>query len=97
MSNNGGINNFTISIVGTSIKFLTLIGDLVANETDMTYNISTYKGKTCDYHTLRWSCNRTNKLEKITKLRDYLYNNASIFYTEKKKKLKIILNTVLIH
>lgn len=87
MGDNGQEGNFTISIVGTSVKFLTLIGDLISKATTMTYNVSKTKGKTCDYYSLRWSCDRTNKLEKITKLRTYLYNNASIFLQRKKEKI----------
>ena len=76
-----------MSIVGTSIKFITQIGDLVSNATDMSYTINSTNGKTCTYHSLRWSCDHTNKLEKITKLRTYLYNNASIFLSRKKEKI----------
>lgn len=87
MGDNGQEGNFSISVVGTSVKFITLIGDLVSKATGMSYSISTTQGKTCEYYSLRWSCDRVNKLEKITKLRTYLYNNASIYLTRKKDKI----------
>ena len=87
MGDNGQESNFVVSIVGTSINFVSMIGDLVANATDMTYKINEIKGKTCIYYTLRWSCNHINKLNKITKLKNYLYNNASIFLKRKKEKI----------
>ena len=87
MGDNGQKGNFAISIVGTSISFITIIGDLVANATGMTYKINETKGKTCIYYSLRWSCNHVNKLNKITKLKNYLYNNASIFLNRKKEKI----------
>lgn len=87
MGDNGQEGNFSISIVGTSVKFVTLIGDLVSKATGMSYSISTTQGKTCKYYSLRWSCDHVDKLEKITKLRIYLYNNASIYLTRKKDKI----------
>lgn len=87
VGDNGQEGNFSISIVGTSVKFVTLIGDLVSKATGMSYYISTIQGKTCEYCSLRWSCDHTNKLEKITKLKTYLYNNASIYLTRKKDKI----------
>ena len=87
MGDNGQEGNFSISIVGTSVKFVTLIGDLVSKATGMSYSISTTQGKTCAYYSLRWSCDHVDKLEKITKLRIYLYNNASIYLTRKKDKI----------
>ena len=87
MGDNGQEGNFSISIVGTSVKFITLIGDLVSKATGMSYSISTTQGKTCKYYSLRWSCDHVNKLEKITKLRIYLYYNASIYLTRKKDKI----------
>lgn len=87
MGNNGQEGNFSISIIGTSVKFITLIGDLVSKATGMSYSINTTQGKTCKYYLLRWSCDHVNKLEKITKLRTYLYNNASIYLTRKKDKI----------
>ena len=87
MGDNGQEGNFSISIVGTSVKFVTLIGDLVSKATGMSYYINTTQGKTCKYYSLRWSCDHVDKLEKITKLRTYLYNNASIYLTRKKDKI----------
>lgn len=87
MGNNGKINNFSVSIIGVSKKFLTMIGDLVSSVTGMTYNLYKSKGKTVDYLTLRWSSNRVDKLEKITRLKNYLYNNATIFLHRKKEKI----------
>ena len=87
MGDNGQENNFSVSIIGTSIKFITKIGDLVSNATGMSYSISNVQGKTCEYYMLRWSCDHINKLEKITKLRTYLYNNASIYLSRKKDKI----------
>ena len=87
MGDNGQEGNFSISVVGTSVKFITLIGDLVSKATGMSYSISTTQGKTWEYYSLRWSCDHVNKLEKITKLRTYLYNNASIYLTRKKDKI----------
>lgn len=87
MGDNGQEGNFSISVVGTSIKFITLIGNLISNYTGMSYKIYENEGKTCKYYQLKWSCDRVNKLEKITKLRDYLYNNATIFLHRKKEKI----------
>lgn len=87
MGNNGNENNFSISIVGTSEKFITMIGDLVSEATGMIYNVYHYKGKTIDYLSLRWSCEGVNKLEKITKLRNYLYKNTPIFLSRKREKM----------
>lgn len=53
----------------------------------MSYSIYKSEGKTCNYFSLRWSCDHINKLEKITKLREYLYNNATIYLSRKKKKI----------
>lgn len=88
MGDNGKINNFSVSIIGVSEKFLTMIGDLVSSATGMTYKLYKTKGKTIDYLSLRWSSNRTDKLEKITKLKDYLYNNATIFLHRKREKIE---------
>ena len=87
MGDNGKKGNFTISIVGVSEIFLTCIGDLISDATGMSYNLYKSKGKTVDYISLRWSCDRVNKLEKITKLRNYLYTNATIYLSRKKKKI----------
>lgn len=87
MGDNGQEGNFSISIVGTSVKFITLIGDLVSKATGMSYSINITQGKTCEYYSLRWSCDQVDKLEKITKLRTYLYNNASIYLIRKKDKI----------
>lgn len=87
IGDNGQEGNFSISVVGTSVKFITLIGDLVSKATGMSYSISIAQGKTCEYYSLRWSCDHVNKLEKITKLRTYLYNNASIYLARKKDKI----------
>ena len=87
MGDNGQEGNFSISIVGTSIPFIVQIGDLISKATDMTYSIHKVQGKSCDYYSLRWSCDRINKLEKIAKLRTYLYNNASIYLKRKKDKI----------
>lgn len=87
MGNNGEINNFSVSIVGTSKKFISMLGDIIANNTGMTYKIYENIGKTITYYSLRWSCNRTNKLDKITKLQEYLYKNATIFLKRKKEKI----------
>lgn len=87
MGNNGEINNFSVSIVGVSEKFLTMIGDLISNTTGMTYNLYKSKGKTVDYISLRWFSEGKNKLEKITKLKDYLYKDATIYLSRKKEKI----------
>lgn len=78
---------FTPSIVGTSKKWLCQIGDIVSAETELNYSITEIKGKTCNYYTLRWSANRVNKLEKITKLYEFLYKTATIYLTRKKEKI----------
>ena len=88
MGDNGQEGNFSISIVGTSLKFITMIGDLVANATNMSYKINENLGKTCKYYFLRWSCDHVDKLNKITKLKNYLYNNATIFLNRKKEKIE---------
>ena len=87
MGDNGEEGNFSISIVGVSESFLTCIGDLISIATGMSYNLYKSKGKTVDYISLRWSCDRMNKLEKIAKLRDYLYTNATIYLSRKKEKI----------
>ena len=87
MGNNGCVGNFSISIVGTSENFVTMIGDLVSKATGMVYDIYRTKGKTTEYLSLRWSSGGTNKLAKITKLRDYLYKNATLFLARKKEKI----------
>lgn len=91
LGNNGELNNFIASIVGTSSKFLETIGNLVNTATGMTYNVRKVSGKTCEYYVLRWSCNRINKFEKITKLNTYLYKNASIYLKRKKEKIDAYL------
>lgn len=88
LGDNGQKNNFIVSIVGVSEQFLTCIGDLVSKETQMSYNIYKSKGKTVDYISLRWSCDKIDKLQKITKLRDYLYKDATIFLERKKEKIE---------
>lgn len=87
MGDNGQEGNFSVSIVGTSIKFVTLIGDLVSKATSMSYKIHETQGKTCKYYSLRWSCDHIDKLNKIIKLQNYLYNNATIFLHRKKEKI----------
>lgn len=88
MGDNGKIHNFSVSIIGVSEKFITMIGDLVSSATGMTYKLYKTKEKTIDYLSLRWYSNRTDKLEKITKLKDYLYNNATIFLHRKREKIE---------
>lgn len=87
VGNNGQVHNFSVSVVGTSEKFLTTIGNLVSGATGMMYSLYKSKGKTIDYINLRWSSERVDKLEKITNLRNYLYNNATIFLSRKKDKI----------
>ena len=87
IGNNGCKNNFSISIVGTSEIFLKQIGDLISSYTGMSYNLYKCTGKTVDYVSLRWSCERVNKFEKITKLKEYLYKDATLFLHRKKKKI----------
>ena len=64
-----------------------MIGDLISNTTGMTYNLYKSKGKTVDYISLRWFSEGKNKLEKITKLEDYLYKDATIYLSRKKEKI----------
>ena len=52
----------------------------------MSYNLYKCTGKTVDYVSLRWSCERVNKFEKITKLKEYLYKDATLFLHRKKEK-----------
>lgn len=87
MGNNRCENNFSISIVGTSLSFVTQIGDLVSKNTGMSYSIHTTHGKTCNYYALRWSCDHKDKLLKITKLKNYLYTNATLYLSRKKKEI----------
>lgn len=87
MGDNGRENNFSVSVVGTSENFITMIGKLVSDYTKMSYKIYKTKGKTCEYISLRWSCDRVSKLEKITSLRHFLYDNASIFLSRKKEEI----------
>lgn len=86
MGNNGQENNFSVSIVGTSLNFITTIGDIVSKNTGMSYKVYKSQGKTCSYYSLRWSCYK-DKLNKIIKLRNFLYSNASIFLSRKKEKI----------
>lgn len=62
LGDNGQKNNFIVSIIGVSEQFLTCIGDLVSKETQMSYNVYKSKGKTVDYISLRWSCDKIDKL-----------------------------------
>lgn len=78
---------FTPSIVGTSIKWLEQIGNIISNKTGLTYVTYKCKGKTCDYYTLRWSANRIDKFNKISKLYEFLYKDATIYLTRKLNKI----------
>jgi hypothetical protein len=78
---------FTPSIVGGSPIFIKQIGDIVSDYTGLVYKFYSIKGKTCDYYVLRWSANRINKLEKIQKFYDLLYNNDTISLKRKKNKI----------
>lgn len=87
MGDNGKENNFSISIVGVSESFLICIGELISEATSMSYKLYKSKGETVDYISLRWSCDRVQKLEKITRLKDYLYKDATIYLSRKKEKI----------
>lgn len=82
---------FNPSIVGTSKEWIIQIGNLVSQNTGLIYKIYETKGKTCIYYTLRWSAENKNKVEKITKLYEFLYNNATIFMKRKHEKIKSYL------
>lgn len=88
MGNNGQPNNFSVSIIGTSLSFITLIGDIVSKNTGMSYKIYESQSKTCIYYSLRWSCDKNDKLIKITKLKNFLYDNANIYLSRKKKEIE---------
>ena len=85
----GGI--FNPSIVGTSRNWLIQIGDLISKYTGLVYKIYENKGKTSDYYTIRWSANNKNKVEKISKLYEFLYKNATIYLIRKKDKIEAYL------
>ncbi len=78
---------FTPSIVGTSKTWLTQVGDLVSQQTGLIYKIYENKGKTCNYYTLRWSADKVDKVDKIKRLYEFLYNNATIYLTRKRDKI----------
>lgn len=82
---------FTPSIIGTSIQWIKQLGDIVSKETGLTYTIYTIKGKTCTHYTLRWSANRDNKFNKISKLYNFLYKDASIYLKRKLNKIEAYL------
>lgn len=82
---------FTPSIVGTSVNWLKQIGDIVTEITGLTYTIYTAQGKTCTYYTLRWSANRDAKFNKVLKLYDFLYKDATIYLKRKLEKIEAYL------
>lgn len=85
------LSTFTPSIIGTSIQWIKQLGDIVSKETGLTYTIYTIKGKTCTHYTLRWSANRDNKFNKISKLYNFLYKDASIYLKRKLNKIEAYL------
>ena len=78
---------FTPTLVSTSKDFLLQISDIIFKYTGMTYHLYKKYGKTCVYYYLRLSCNRKNKLEKITKLYHFLYDNSTIHLERKYQKI----------
>ena len=82
---------FTPSIVGTSKTWLTQVGDLVSQQTGLIYKVYENKGKTCNYYTLRWSADKVDKVDKIKRLYEFLYNNATTYLTRKRDKIESYL------
>ena len=78
---------FNPSIVGTSKTFIQQVGDIVCKETGLIYKLYEKQGKTCNYYTLRWSANNSNKFDKIQKLYNLLYKDATICLKRKKDKI----------
>lgn len=78
---------FNPSIIGTSKKWVEQVGKLVSANTGLDYKIYTIQGKTCSYYTLRWSASRTDKFNKITKLYNFLYKDATIYMKRKLSKI----------
>jgi hypothetical protein len=85
----GGV--FTPSILGTSITWITQVGDLVSKYTNLVYKVREVKGKTVNYYALRWSSENKNKVSKIKKLNEFLYNEATIYLTRKRDKIESYL------
>lgn len=82
---------FNASIVGTSKNWICQIGDIISQETGLSYKVYENKGKTCDYYALRWSANNIDKFDKITKLYNFLYKNATIYLKRKISKIEAYL------
>lgn len=79
---------FTPSFIGTSLKWLTQIAELLKVKTGLNYKIYKKQGKTCVYYTVRLMANNLNKTEKIKKLYEFLYNNETICLKRKKDKIE---------
>ena len=81
----GFVFNPTCSI--NSSIFAKQVGEIIKAHTGLDYKIYTIQGKTCIYNTLRLHANRINKKEKVQKLYNFLYDNATIFLQRKKDKV----------
>lgn len=60
---------------------------MIQENTGLDYKIYEHQGKTCVYYTLRLHANRTNKLEKVQKLYEFLYKFDTISLKRKKDKV----------
>lgn len=67
--------------------FAEQIGEIIYTNTGLNYKIYEHQGKTCVYYTLRLHANRTNKLEKVKKLYEFLYKFDTISLQRKKDKV----------
>ena len=59
--------------------------------TELVYKVREVKGKTVNYYTLRWSSENKNKVSKIKKLNEFLYNEATIYLIRKRDKIESYL------
>lgn len=82
---------FTITIVGTSKNWLTQIGELVSENTGLSFRLYEKSGKTCKYFYLRFSANNKNKVEKITKFYSFIYGGSTIYLKRKRDRIESYL------
>lgn len=67
--------------------FAKQIGNIIRNNTGLDYKIYEHYGKTCHYYVLRLHANRINKLEKVQRFYNFLYNEDTISLKCKKDKI----------
>lgn len=82
---------FTITLISTSENFLKNLASYICNlDNGIGIKVKKNKGKTIDWFYLRFNF-FTNKKEKVTKIYDYLYKDATIFLQRKKDKIEAYL------